>query len=329
MQVAAKLKKQNVISGNQVPASAATSRYHLQRIRGSFLARISISKPTFLVIVFSVSLASRPLLASAPDVTPDQARVLEAVRASSLRYTENLPNFICTQITHRQTSQQFNFGASIGGVSANRSPAQLPAAAPGLSGLNDVIQEKLTFFDQEEHYEVISVNGDKTTGLAHLQLQGAISAGEFGSELHNIFDPHSKATFTWDKIATVSGRRVYVFNFRVPSQNGWIVMFRNTDSKILAAYNGHLFVDTQTLQVLRITTEIELPVGFPITMSTVEVDYKPIEIAGNTYSLPSRSEVRMKDNSRIYVNQIEFKDYHKFTVQSTIHYDNGDPPKPE
>ena len=288
----------------------------------------SILKGSWITAVLLVPLTPAGLFASAPALTPDQARVLEAVRASSLRYTENLPNFICTQITHRQTSQQFNFGASIGGVSANRSPAQMPAAAPGLSGLNDVIQEKLTFFDQEEHYEVISVNGDKTTGLAHLQLQGAISAGEFGSELHNIFDPHSATTFTWDKNATMSGRRVYIFNFRVPSQNGWIVLFRNTDSKILAAYNGHLFVDSETLQVLRITTEIELPLSFPITMSTVEVDYKPIEIAGKTYSLPSRSEVRMKDNSRIYVNQIEFKDYHKFVVQSTIHYDNADPQKP-
>lgn len=288
----------------------------------------SIFKGHWLSAILLVPLTAGGLFASAPGLTPDQAQVLEAIRAYSLRYTENLPNFICTQITHRRTSQQFNFGASIGGVSGNRSPAQLPAAAPGLSGLNDVIQEKLTFFDKEEHYEVVSVNGEKATGIDHLQLQGAISAGEFGSELHNIFDPHSQATFTWDKNATLGGRRVYVFNFRVPSQNGWIVMFRNTDSKILAAYNGHLFVDSETLQVVRITTEIELPVGFPITMSTVEVDYKPVEIAGNTYSLPSRSEVRMKDNARIYVNQIEFKDYHKFTVQSTIHYDNADSPKP-
>ena len=288
----------------------------------------SIFTGHWLSAILFVLLTVDGLFASAPGLTPDQAQVLEAIRAYSLRYTENLPNFICTQITHRRTSQQFNFGASIGGVSGNRSPAQLPAAAPGLSGLNDVIQEKLTFFDQQEHYEVVSVNGEKATGLDHLQLQGAISAGEFGSELHNIFDPHSDATFTWDKTSTLGGRRVYVFNFRVPSQNGWIVMFRNTDSKILAAYNGHLFVDSETLQVVRITTEIELPVGFPITMSTVEVDYKPVEIAGNTYSLPSRSEVRMKDNARIYVNQIEFKDYHMFTVQSTIHYDNADPPKP-
>ena len=61
---------------------------------------------------------------------------------------------------------------------------------------------------------------------------------------------------------------------------------------------------------------------FPIKMATIDVTYKPAEIAGKTYNLPSRSEVRMKDSAHLYVNEIQFRDYHRFVVESTIHYDS-------
>ncbi len=123
----------------------------------------------------------------------------------------------------------------------------------------------------------------------------------------------------------MGGRNLYVFKFEVPSQNGTIVMHRDTDRKIFAAYTGLLFVDKATQQVMRITSEIELPLDFPIKMATVAVDYKLVEIAGTSFSLPSHSEVRMKDSTRLYVNEIEFRNYHKFAAESTIHYDTEVP----
>ena len=282
-----------------------------------------------LSTIFLILLLQSTLRAHSEDtLPPDKARILEAVRTSSLQYTQNLPDFICTQITHRRSSAQINYGTSVGGFSSSsRSGGMgLPASNPALGGLNDVIEEKLTFFQQQEHYQVVSVNGVKETGLQHLQLAGAVTAGEFGSALHNLFDPRSAAIFTWDKTTSIAGRRVYVFKFHVPAKNGTVVIFRDTNRKILAPYSGRIFVDTDTLQVLRINSELELPLNFPITMSTIQVDYKPVEIAGKSYNLPSRSEVRMKDDARLYVNQIEFRDYHKFAVESTIHYEDETPP---
>lgn len=250
----------------------------------------------------------------------DQTKVLEAIRAKSLRYTQNLPNFICTQITHREVISQSNFGSSgvaesgdgLGGA-MTRSSAQ--------SGTIDVINEQLTFFAQTEHYKVVTVNWKKVSGLDHMQFAGAISAGEFGSRLHDLFDPRSGAVFNWDKMAKFSGRPVSVFQFRVPAQNGIVVNDRDTGQKVAAAYSGTLYADSESSQVLRMTMQLDLPVDFPIKMVTIEVDYKPVSIEGKSYTLPSRSQVRLMARSRLYVNQIEFKDYHKFTVESTIHYD--------
>ncbi len=254
------------------------------------------------------------------ELTPEQTKVLEAVRSSALQYTQNLPNFICTQVTQRTATADTNFGTSFGGASSSRGGLSGTGSSGGPGSVNDVIEERLTFFNQFEHYEVIAVNDRKATGMDHMQFAGAISAGEFGSALHNLFDPWSHATFSWDKMASANGRNVYVFKFRVPSQNGTIVIHKDTDQKILVAYSGRLFVDSETLQVVRIMSELELPIDFPIKIATIAIDYKPVLIAGTTYSLPSHSEVRMKDSSRLYVNQIEFRNYHKFAVESTIHY---------
>ena len=39
-------------------------------------------------------------------LTDEQDRVLESARVLALQYSQSLPNFICTQITHRQTQDQ-------------------------------------------------------------------------------------------------------------------------------------------------------------------------------------------------------------------------------
>jgi hypothetical protein len=260
-----------------------------------------------------------------PDLSPDQAKVLEAVRISAFEYTQNLPNFICRQITHREATNDASFGTPFNGPAYSRSGQAVTGVSPTSGSPNDVIEEQLTFFDQMEHYDVVSVNSRKATGQQHMQFAGAISAGEFGSALANLFDPRSQASFEPDKMASISGRRAYVFKFHVPSQNGIVVIHHQTDQKILAAYSGRLFVDREKLQVLRITSELELPEGFPIRMATIQVDYKPVDIAGKTYDLPSHSELRIRDSARLYVNEIEFRNYRKFGTDSTIHYDSNAP----
>jgi hypothetical protein len=263
--------------------------------------------------------------ADASGLTPDQDRVLESARVLALAYTQSLPNFICTQITQRETQDQVNLGMSFNGASSSRGETGLAGTPHAPGGMQDLIEERLTFFDQMEHYEVVAVNGKKAAGQKHMQFAGAISAGEFGSALRNLFDPRSHAQFSWDKATSLNGRSVNVFRFHVPSQNGIIVMDRDTDQKVLAASSGRLFVDSKTFEVARISSTLELPVDFPIKMSTVEITYKPVEIAGKTYNLPARSEVRMKDSARLYVNEIQFRDYHKFGVESTIHFDDRPP----
>jgi hypothetical protein len=260
------------------------------------------------------------LTVDVPRLSPDQEKVLETARATALEYTQRLPDFICTQTTQREFSSLSNPLMGLTGVSATTASSQMSAMTPGGAGANSLIEEKLTFFNQKESYEVTAIDGKKVSGIDHMLFQGAISAGEFGSALNHIFNPQSHTVFTSKRMEHLHGRRAYVFGFHVPPEGGIIVIHKDSGRRIIVPYSGQVSVDADTLAVLQIISKLELPPAFPIVMGETTVDYRPIQIAGKNYNLPYRSEVRMKDTYHLFVNRIEFKNYQKFTVESTIHY---------
>lgn len=255
-------------------------------------------------------------------LSPEQAKFLEAARDAALEYTQDLPNFICTQTTHRTVTDQSSSAAGITGISAGgRGILGLPGGGLSSTG-DDTIEEQLSFFDGSEHYDVVAVNGRKVSGAKHLQFEGVVSAGEFGSALENIFDPRSRTVFAWDRDSSIGGRSVHVLKYWVPKESGNLVIYDRGVQKTIAAYNGRVFVDATSMQVVRIVSELELPVGFPIKMDQTTVEYRPVELGGKSFNLPYKSEVRLKDASHLYVNEIEFRKYHKFAAESTLHYDS-------
>jgi hypothetical protein len=284
-----------------------------------------------LYIFIAVLLLARTtarIVADNPEMTADQLRLLEAIRASALKYTQKLPDFICTQTTHRQVSYLGGYDSGLAGVSTSSPNLNVPGTFNrGSADVSDVLEEKLTYFSKREHYEVLTVNGLKATGKDHRSFQGAISAGEFGSALSDIFDSQSGAVFSWNKTEDIHGTRAYVLEFRVPKTYGMLVIHSNPDRQIIAGYEGRVIVNADTLEVLQIKRRVELPPDFPIHMIETNVEYRPIEIAGKQYILPFHCEVRLKDNSNLYVNRIDFRNYHKFAADSTIHYDSDTPPQ--
>jgi len=66
--------------------------------------------------------------------------------------------------------------------------------------------------------------------------------------------------------------------------------------------------------------KLELSAGFPILHIDRTFEYKSAAIANREYWLPAHSEVHMEDHAREYTNMVDFKDFHKFAVESTVHY---------
>ena len=273
--------------------------------------------PVWGVVVAMLVCAVNGFAAKAPELTADQAKALEEARSSALAYSRSLPDFICRQITQRETWSLSASAALASGWNGNGN-ARLPMTS--LLDTGDIIEEQLTFIGLKENYQVLTVNGKKAEGLKHAQLRGMISAGEFGSALEEIFRPQSKAEFTWGRMGKVRGRRVYVFGFHVPVEQGATVMLRSPNEMIKVSYGGQVAVDVENLNVLEIRSSLDLPLSSGLQKGESTVEYGQVRIAGKSYSLPLHSEVLMQDKEYVYRNSIDFKNYRKFAVESTIHY---------
>lgn len=296
-------------------------QYHVRRGSAEPLQEAHILIPSqagrALTLLAALLAAGSPQSQTEPDAG---ASVLQAVRASALAYSSKLPDFICTQVTRRDVWDTTDTGMFGTGVSG-RGPVD-SAPIPALRTGREIV-ELVTYFDQKENYQVLTIDGRKATGVSHLQLQGAITAGEFGTALHDIFDPASHTTFTPGKLAKLHGRPAWTFDFRVPSEHGNIVLLRNPDRETVVAYSGQILVDAASLEVLRVHSVLALPPGLPLLHTETTVDYKLIAIAGHKYNLPYHSEVRLQDLSHNYINTIEFTHYHEFVAESKILGETG------
>ena len=261
-----------------------------------------------------VVLALRGNAVEPAKLSAEQTKVLESARASALLYRAQLPDFICTQVTHRNTASK-----SLGTMGAGMVTRNAGAIPAGPDSSSDVIEEQLTYTGKQENYEVVSVDGRRVKGMTHMQIQGgAISGGEFGSVLAQIFEPSSRTTFTWNRAANLRGRHIYVFGFRVPREAGTTVADARTKNRTVVSFSGQISIDPETLQVIEITSKHDMPSGFPIQVFERRVEYAPQQIAGKTYSLPAQSVIHIEDGAHVYVNKIDFKNYHRFTSESTI-----------
>ena len=260
--------------------------------------------PRRLVILALAAFALVPGAApESPALSPDRQRFWLGSHIRSRLYSD-ASDFTCAQITHRDSARantRYSVESGVGGR---------------FNGAADDIVERVTFIGERENYEVLSIN-NKPAAVAHAQIAGAVSIGEFGSAARAIFDPRFNAVFRWHGKTRLHGIQAYVFTYDVPREAG-IPVFAS-GRRVVASYGGQVFIDAITHEVLRITSHLDLPHDFSIERADREVDYGPVSIAGKRYVLPLHSELTMVKGTATYFNKIEFRDYHKFEVQATIH----------
>ncbi len=241
-----------------------------------------------------------------PPSEQEQKSIIEEVRQNSLNYTDNLPNYLCTQVTKRRVDP----------------------TGSGNWRVTDTILEHLTFFDHKESYKVIMVNDSPVTSpLEHNQLGGATSSGEFGSILRSIFTPETRTEFAWARWATLRGKRTMVFTFHTEERMYGI---RHEESKreITTRTHGEVLVDAMTKMVMRIRMETEgVPADFPIQSVSVLLDYDFGQISGKEYLLPLHSSLRSREGRFGSWNEVSYVSYRKFGTESNITFDSGDIPE--
>jgi hypothetical protein len=231
-----------------------------------------------------------------PPDSLEQGRVLKDVTEYAQDYSKHLPNFICTQVTRRHVDPQ----------------------GQGFFRLLDTVTAKLTYFEQREEKKVVLVNNTPTQ-TDYEKLGGATSTGEFGSMMHEIFMPDSQARFEWERWATLRGKRMYVFSYHVPQERSkWRVTYENSQS-IVPAYRGLIYIDKETLAVMRITLQGEnIDPSFPVQAASTVLDYDYQKISGQDYILPLKATLEMRSGRTVLKNEEEFRMYKKFGAEATI-----------
>lgn len=235
----------------------------------------------------------------APPPLAEQKALIERVREYALNYSKNLPNFLCTQVTRRYYD-----------------PTGLE-----FWSMQDTLTTRLSYFEQKESYKLIMIN-DRVTDQAYESLGGATSTGEFGSMMQQIFEKESDASFQWQRWATLRGKRAHVYFYRIPQPNShWRLNFERKQ-EVVVGYSGLIYVDRDTGMILKVTLEAEnIPPSFPIGQATTALDYDYTQIGDQTFLLPLKADVRMRQDKLLSRNLVEFHLYRKFGVETTITFE--------
>jgi hypothetical protein len=237
--------------------------------------------------------------------TPEQTgAAIEMSRNVALTYTRSLPDFVCTQLVHRYAD-----------ITHRGSWRAL-----------DSLTIKLSYFDQREDHTLVLVNGTPSE-KSYAAVGGAISVGEFGLILQQIFYPDSQAVFTWEKWTKVGQRRaaVYLYQVDVPHSR-YSLNFLASAGLIQArvGYHGMVEVDRETGDVRRLTYIADtIPKTYPIYSATTTVNYDFSDVGGKQYLLPASSETEMHSPELWARNHTKYREYRKFSADSTIRFGDG------
>lgn len=230
--------------------------------------------------------------------SPSQ-ELVEKTKNWAANFTAGLPNYVCSQMTTRYIER---------------------SRATGWEPL-DVITAKVVYEDGKESYKEITVGG-KRTNKSMMELGGSTSTGEFASTLRGLFSEASQAQFKLYETTTISGTTAKVYDFKVALQNSdWSI---NVGGQLLRpAYSGSVWIDPATATVRRIEMQADnIPKDFPLDSLEWAVDYDNVNLGTAAYLLPVHAEnlACQRGTTICTKNTEDFRDYHKYSGESTIIY---------
>ena len=234
----------------------------------------------------------------------EAAAAIEKSRAIALEYGRSLPNFVCTELVHRYSDPQHR----------------------GNWVLDDTLTVKLSYFEQKEEHKLTLIDGKPTTRL-YSSLDGAVGVGEFGGTLQSIFSPASAAGFHWESWKNVRKHRAAVYSYVVePAHSKYVLVtgMPGNTHKGVVGYHGVLEIDSETGSVLHFTYEADhIAKELMVDYARTTVDYDFADVGGRDYLLPASSETQMRSPGLWIRNQMKFRDYSKFSSDSTITFGGG------
>jgi len=249
-----------------------------------------------------------------PPSSEEQAKLLDEVREYANNYTSRLPDFICLEQTRRYVD-----------TTGRDSWRHM-----------DTITARLSYFNQKEDYKLVSQNDRVINEESYASVGGAMSMGDFGTTMRDIFDPKSHASFAWERWTGLRKRWTHVFSYRIPLEfSRYTIEYRGEEKsdvqRITVGYHGSIFVDRDLNTIVRITQVADnIPPSFPVQEAKETLDYDFTKIGDSEFFLPLVANVQMHSGRVWTKNEKEFRLYRKFSADAVIKFDGQEfPPLPD
>jgi len=223
---------------------------------------------------------------------------IRKAQEAALNFTETLPNYVCQEMISRYQSES--------------RPANWQA--------QDVVSMEVVYENGKEDYRNLAINGRPVKQNIE-ELSGAWSTGEFGTVLIDLFSPATNAQFRYNHDSRIGGITAKMYDFDVRREGShWNIKMGG--QSYVPAYSGSVWIDPATSRVLRIEMQAR---GFPSDFPTDDVesatDYQYVRLGGaEQYILPVHAETLscQRNSNFCSRNAIDFRNYHKYTGESTI-----------
>jgi hypothetical protein len=228
--------------------------------------------------------------------------VIDKAREAAFEYAQTLPNFIVKQVTTRYESN-----TARGGQTVWHAYDTITA---------DVISE-----EGKESYRNLLVNGHAPT--RPVDETGSWSTGEYSSVLLDLLSLSTRAKFHDQHATTIVNRAAWRYDYNVDRSNShWQV--ESSTTTIKPEYAGSIWIDKENFRTLRVELAgRNIPQDFELDTIECSVDYDFVTIGDSRFLLPVHSEILScyRRNGYCARNVIDFRDYRKFTADSSIKFD--------
>jgi len=313
-----------------------------ERLDGGKLEQWSRSLPgqksrTALMAVADASMFLKPPRSEiAPQAAPDKKtqgqillRALQFVNDESRR----MPNFLAERVTSRfQDAKWYPYSTHISYFT------------PNVYHLLDQRTASVRYVGGEE--EEIKPNHPMKKKERDITLspKGLTTWGAFGPLLPIVMGDILQSKAGWERWERSSSDRLAVFRFFVPQDKSHYTLEyccqqdakgTATVFKAMPAYHGEITIEPDTGHIRRIVLVSDLAARQVIDKASVELEYGPVEIAGQKYFLPLRGVsasvvpassghmgqtgyVEVDQSTLTSINDLQFQNYKVFRTEMRI-----------
>ena len=230
--------------------------------------------------------------------------LLPHIQHNVAEYVAAIPNYTCTEIIHRyQRPRRVNEFQTLDTI-------KLEVAV--LNGTERfALAGSTEFGDQDLLKEIVGGS------------YGALSKGDFVIHARNIF-LRDQATFRPPQMEKFGDRDAIRLDYEVPLAKSNFLL--NADGKkAIVSYKGSVWVDKDTLQLIRINIEaLGIPRELRLRAAESEVNYASARFGDAVVLLPSSSQITMQHSSGVDVrSRIEFSGCRQYGATTKLSFGDG------